>query len=251
MSEDRIFAVMRTVLGQESVTAAIQAASVTATKSKPSVAEVSTLSKTGEQSIPAGDDSNMVIDVEESDADDETDRRPAALTMLVEAREALSHGLQLHLVTLLDESLRQSRRRRNRSANSSYGTLLQMILKQPTQNSEKHPLAEASASMAMLFGPNMKFELSQQEQAAAAELRRISKEFEEGLVADVTTDEAKEVVTGKRKLDSDVSGNYLSDKRWFEKEVIIMPFFIQYVFVLVIALYRFLDGIVAVKQSVL
>jgi len=201
---------MRTVLGPESITSALsKAVSTAASKAKM---------KTDTAAPELNNDDNS--DVEGSD--EEADSQPSTLTILAEAREALSQGMQLHLVTLLDESIRQSRRRRNRSAISSYGTLLHTVLpSRHSQNPERYPMPEASTSMAMLFGPNMKFELSQQEQAAAVELKRINLEFEEGIVADMATDEPKETVTGKRKLDGDSSGGGSSafDKKWFEREV--------------------------------
>lgn len=227
-----MFSVMRAVLGPESVAAALKA-TTSASKSKSKVGSApaenpdSASASASASATEAKDGADASMDEDGVEAVEPTEP-PSVLTLSADAREALSRGLQLHLVTLLDESLRQSRRRRNRSANSSYGTLLQLVLpSRHSQNPELYPLPEASTSMAMLFGPNMKFELSQQEQAAAAELRRINKEFEEGLVADVTADDGREAVTGKRKLDADGSGPSVGvSKRWFEKEVCF--FYLQY-----------------------
>ena len=236
ISEDRIFAIMRTVLGPESVATALKATS-TATKTKSD----STAENMGDQaSLPAASDVNMSIDVDESDDDNDTSPHPSTLTILADAREALSQGMQLLLVTLLDESLRQSRRRRNRSANSSYGTLLHMVLpSRHSQNPERYPMPEASTSMAMMFGPNMKFELSQQEQAAAADMRRINLEFEEGLIADMAADDAREATTGKRKLDGESGGSSnQADKRWFEREVCTTTIYYLFTCLLVFLFYH-------------
>ena len=51
------------------------------------------------------------------------DLKPKHITISEESLEILSNGLQLHIISILEDSLRYSRRRRNKSAVSSYGHL--------------------------------------------------------------------------------------------------------------------------------
>ena len=130
------------------------------------------------------------------------------------------------MYNILEEAITLSRRRRNRSVLSTHQYLLNTVVPPPhyTGDPSKYPIPECVNNIGILFGPNIKFEMTMQDMAAGIEYRRVYKEVEDGLLKEMIEEEMQKANTApgsKRKLGSDEGNPSSSKKSWWEKEVIL------------------------------
>jgi hypothetical protein len=139
-----------------------------------------------------------------------------------EAIETLSSGLQLYAKTLLEESHRLSRKRRNRTAISSYTQIIHTVLPPRTgAGNRTFPLPDSRLNMGMKFGPNVRFETQLMAAAAREDVALMSNRLEEVLTKELREDDIERastrgVIGTKRRIDTMQNDE---DRAWWSVEV--------------------------------